>query len=74
MKINKEKLEALCALDDDALWREVRKIAASYGVKLPENTPPHSEMQKMRDATSGGLKMNLSEALKIINNQRREKK
>ena len=74
MKINKEKLEALCALGDEELWREIRTIASTYGFSLPEGTPPHSEMQKMRDAVSGGVKINLSEALRIINNQRREKK
>lgn len=74
MKLNKQKLEALCALDDNALWREIRSIAATYGIRLPERTPPHSELQKMRDAVSGGGKMNLSEAMKIINSQRQEKK
>ena len=71
MKINKEKLEALCALDDASLWREIRRIAASHGLTLPENTPPASDMQRLRATVSGGVKMNLSEAMKIINNQRR---
>lgn len=71
MKLNKEKLDALCALDDDALWREIRGIAAAYGLCLPERTPPHSELEKMREAALGGPKLNLGEAMKILNKQRR---
>ena len=74
MKINKEKLEALCSLTDEELWREVRSIAGSHGFRLPENAPKHEELEKMRNAIRGGAKMNLSEAMRIINNQRREKK
>lgn len=74
MKIDKEKLASLCALGDDELWREVRGIAASHGFKLPEKTPSHSEMEKMRGAVSGGAKLNLAEAVRIINNYRRENK
>lgn len=71
MKLNKEKLDALCALDDASLWREIRRIASSHGLTLPENTPPASEMKRLREAVNGGARMNLSEAMKIINNQRR---
>lgn len=74
MKLNKEKLDALCALDDDALWREIRGIAATYGLSLPERTPPHSELEKMREAALGGARINLTEAMKIINRQRRGNK
>lgn len=66
MKINKEKLDALCALPDEELWREVQKIAATYGLKLPDKTPSKEEMQKMR-STVCGTKINLSEAIKLIN-------
>ena len=74
MKLNKQRLEALCSLDDEALWREIRNIGASYGISLPEKSPPHSEIQRVRDAVAGGGRMNLAEAVKIINAQRREKK
>ena len=74
MKINKEKLDALCALDDDALWREIRGIAAAYGLSLPERTPPHSELEKMRSAAKDGARLNLADAMKILNKQRRGNK
>lgn len=72
MKINKEKLAELCALDDAALWAQVREIARMHGFTLPDRTPSHTEMEKLRGAVRGGTKMNLQEALKIINKLRRE--
>ncbi len=74
MKVNKEKLAELCALGDNELWREIRSIAASHGFSLPEKTPSHSEMQKMREAVSGGAKLRLGEAIRILNNYKRENK
>ena len=71
MKINKDKLSELCSMGDDELWGEVRRIAASHGFKLPEATPPHEELEKMRSAVAGGSKISLSEAARIINMQRR---
>lgn len=73
MKINREKIEALCAMPDDELWREVQKIASGYGFKLPDKVPSKEDMQKMRNAVCG-TKINLTEALKIINNYRGEKR
>lgn len=72
MKINKEKLDALCAMPDEELWHEVQKIAASYGFKLQGKAPSKEEMQKMRNAVSGS-KINFGEALKIINNYKGER-
>lgn len=73
MKIDREKMEALCAMPDEQLWREVQRIAASYGFKLPDKVPSKEEMQKMRDAVSG-TKINLGEALKIIKNYKGDKR
>ena len=50
MTFNKEKLEALAALPDDLLWAEVTKIADGFGYTLPKTPPPHSELEKMRNA------------------------
>ena len=48
MKFNREKLKALLALEDDALWREIRGIASGFGFRLPEATPPKCELDKLR--------------------------
>ena len=71
MKVNKEKLASLVAMPDDELWCEIVKIAASHGFKLPEKTPSHEEMEKMRSAVKGGAKLNLTEAIRVIDRYRK---
>ena len=66
MRFDKEKLQALAALPDDELWREVLRIADSFGYSLPREAPPHAELQKMRDAVSSG-KISTMEAMRIVN-------
>lgn len=70
MKIDNDKLTALAALPDEELWQTVCAIGKSHGFKLPEKTPPHSQLQKMRDAITKDGKPNLREAIKIINDYR----
>lgn len=70
MRINKEELSRIAALEDDELWKTVVKMADSYGFKLPEKTPAHSELEKLRSAVNG-TKLNLSDALKLLNNYRK---
>ena len=74
LKIDKEKLNALAKLDDDALWVEVKTIAARHGFKLPDATPKHEQMEKLRTAVTDTEKINLSGAIKIINQYRKEQK
>ena len=66
MRFDKEKLEALAAMPDDKLWREVLRIASGFGYTLPEKTPPHEELEKMREAVRGD-KINVTEALRMVN-------
>lgn len=75
MKIDKDKLKAMTELSDAELWGEIRRVAKRHGFTLPEKTPEHSEMEKMRGAMSGGAKLNLGEAVRILNDfKRRENK
>ena len=67
MRINQEKLAALAALPDDRLWQEILAIAKAHGIELPKNPPSHEQMEKMRQAASGGAKINLAEAVRVIN-------
>ena len=66
MRFDKAKLEALAAMPDDKLWAEVVKIADGFGYALPKQTPSHNDLEKMRDAVRSE-KINLSEALKMVN-------
>ena len=66
MRIDRSQLEALAALPDDQLWAEVVKMAATYGFSLPSVTPPHQELEKLREMALG-KRINLSEAVRILN-------
>ncbi len=71
MKIDKAKLDAMLKKDDASLWEEIRKIAGSHGWRLPEAAPPHSEMEKLRLSVGDGTKLNLGDAMRIINSYKR---
>lgn len=71
MRFDREKLEALAALPDDKLWAEVVRIAGSFGYSLPRETPPHAELEKMRNAARSE-KINVSEAMRLVNQYKRK--
>ena len=71
MRVDKDKLAEMLAKDDESLWKEIRKIAKSHGLNLPEASPPASEMEKLRMTAKDGAKVNVSDAVKIINNYRK---
>ncbi len=74
MKIDKDKLRAVAALPDDELWRLIREIAAGHGFTLPERTPSHGELEKIRTAISHGASPNIAEALRVIKDYKRGNK
>jgi len=74
LKIDKEKLSALAKLEDDALWAEIKTIAAQHGFKLPDATPSHDQLEKLRAAVCDTDKINLMGAMKIINKYRKEQR
>ena len=70
MRIDAKRLEELLSLPDDRLWQEIVSVGARHGFKMPETTPPHEEMEKLRGACKGG-KINALSALKIIDSYRK---
>ena len=66
MRLDRSKLEEMAALPDDQLWAQIVKIAGGYGFKLPEKTPTHEEMQKLREMALGS-KINMTDAMKLLN-------
>lgn len=73
MRINKEKLEALARLPDDKLWEEIVSAASAYGVSLPRTAPPKETLENLRATVLGG-KLNVGDAVKILNKYRKEGK
>lgn len=74
MRIDQNKINELCAMPDDALWAEIVKMGAEHGFTLPSKTPSHADMEKIRGAASGGSRLNLGSALRIINDYRKSAK
>lgn len=72
MRFDKSQLEALAALPDDKLWCEVVRIAASFGYALPEQTPRHEDLEKMREAVRSE-KLNVTDAMRILNQYKKGK-
>lgn len=73
MKINREKILELAAKPDRELWCEIVKIAASHGISLPEKTPSHEELEKLRGAVTG-TKFGMGDALKILDAYRKSQR
>ena len=71
MRFDREKLEALAALPDEKLWAEEVRIADMYGYSLPKETPSHTDLEKMRGAVRSD-KINVSEALKLVNQYKKK--
>lgn len=66
MKFDKDKLNELIALPDDELWKTVVQIGRSHGFSMPEKTPPHAELEKLRSIARDGSKMNVGLAMRIL--------
>lgn len=73
MKVNKEQLKKLAEKSDADLWREIHSIAKSHGYTLPEATPSHENIEKIRRTLLGSEKISLSDAAKIMNSYKKNK-
>ena len=67
MKVNKEEMKRLAEKSDSELWIEIQSLAKSHGYNLPDAMPKHEDLEKIRRALSGIEKINLSDAVKIMN-------
>ena len=66
MKVNKEKLERLSALDDSALWSEIRTTAEKFGYILPVEIPPKKDMEKLRSIMRNADGISPMELLRLM--------
>ena len=72
MKLDRETIEKLASSDDATLWRTVRGIAGEKGFRLPEATPPHETMDRLRGTLSGNGTLSLGEAVRVIAEYKKE--
>lgn len=66
MKFDKDKLNELVSLSDDELWKTVVEIGKTHGFVLPNKTPEHSELEKLRSIARDGSKINVALAMKML--------
>ncbi len=67
MNLNREKLKELTKMPDNELWAFIVNLAAKNGIALPKQTPPHSEMDKIRNIASADGRINTLEAARLLN-------
>ncbi len=70
MRFDKDKLNELVSMPDDELWQQVVKIGKTHGFTLPEKTPSHDELEKLRSIARDGSKINVGLAMKMLNRYR----
>lgn len=66
MKFDANAMSALLALDDAALWMQIRRIAASAGLSLSETPPPHAELERLRTLMRGAGQADIAEAMQTL--------
>ena len=70
MKLNNNMVNKLRGLNDQELWKEIQRMASSYGIKLPDKTPNTTELSKVREALNIG-EINTMEAMRMLNDFKR---
>ncbi len=73
IKINKDELRALAELSDAELWSSIGKIASSHGYSLKEVTPSTGELEKIRTALRDIDKINMRDALRLLNEYKKRR-
>ena len=72
MKIDKNKLDELLKQNDDALWAALVAMAASKGFKLPNQTPPPSDMAQLRSVLEHPEKISIPQAIRMLNHYKQK--
>lgn len=66
MRFDPHALQALLALDDDALWAKIRAVASASGIQLAKETPSSADMARIRSAFGGYGQNDVAAALDTI--------
>ena len=72
MKLDRRKIKEIASLDDNELWNTIKEMASKQGLVLPEKTPHHNELEKLRVIMLSD-KINPIVAMKILNDIKRGK-
>lgn len=66
MEINQSSIDRMIAMSDEDLWRAIRLIASTSGVKLENGPAPAHEMAKIRGALSSVTSEDITAAFEIL--------
>ncbi len=72
MKLNQEELKRLSTLSDKELEREIRRMAAAKGLSLPQASPDHEDLEKLRALLSNEGGVGLMDAMRYYNAYRKK--
>lgn len=73
MKLNKEKLKELAALNDAALIKEITSAAEKFGYTLPENALGKNELKKIRELMQDAEKISPLEIARLLSSVKAKK-
>lgn len=71
MQFDPNALKMLLAQSDEDLWKLIRRIAESNGIKIASSPPPAEEMKELRALLSGAEHTDYQKALSLIANHRK---
>ena len=71
MKLDKTMVDALLALNDDALWARIVMLGESKGFSLPKATPSPTDMTKLRALLSHPEKLDMVDAFRLLRDLKR---
>ena len=71
MNFDRSKLNELKNLPDDKLWESLKAIAKTHGITLGDRVPSSEELRAVRDLLCEPEKINLSSAMRLINNYKK---
>lgn len=66
MKLNREKLKELAAMDDASLKKEISSAAQKFGYTLPLNALGEKEIEKIRSIMQDADKISPMEIAKFL--------
>lgn len=72
MKFDKQKLAALSALPDAALWEEIVKMGKEHGISIPKTPPTHEELERLRGVIGDPDRMRMSDAIRVVNDYKKK--
>ena len=71
MKFDPAMMQALLALDDAALWQQIRQIAERGGFTLSEMPPSAAEMARLRQLMQGSGQRDVATAMQTLARHRK---